>query len=135
MASIGTVTVSASISASAVAGGAVSLTGASKIFYPQTIIEMMSATQIIGNAADEAIVINDVTSPPGYIMIRNLDTTNYIELGTATGGSFAASKYAKIYPGGYYLASPLGTIYAKAAAGTPEIQVCAVDGALALTAP
>lgn len=68
---------------------------------PGTITVDLSGTnatggsQNIGTAA-EAIVMNDVATA-GYAFFRNLGPTNYVELGTGTGTSFAA--FAKLKAG------------------------------------
>lgn len=47
--------------------------------------------QIIGTATNaEFIVMGDVTAA-GYSWFRNLDATNYVDIGTGTGTSFVAS--------------------------------------------
>lgn len=70
-------------------------------FDPGTILVDMTGTTAIGGVQDigttaEALSITDV-STAGYAFFRNTDTTNFVELGTGTAGSFAS--FAKLKPG------------------------------------
>lgn len=70
-------------------------------FDPGTILVDMSGTTAIGGAQDigttaEALTITDV-STAGFAFFRNTDSTNFIEIGTGTGGSFVA--FAKLKAG------------------------------------
>ena len=62
---------------------------------PGAVLIDMSGTAAIGGAQDigtstnaESITMSDVSSA-GYAWFRNTDTTNYVEIGTGTGASFA----------------------------------------------
>ena len=48
--------------------------------------DYVKMTQTIGFAAAEAINLGDITTP-GYILISNLDTTNYVTLRDGAGGA------------------------------------------------
>jgi len=58
-----------------------------------TTLKFTKVVQSIGTS-DEAIQLGEVTSP-GYIFVKNLDTTNYIELKNAVSGT----KFCKVAPG------------------------------------
>ncbi|MES2155942.1 MAG: hypothetical protein V4510_12480 [bacterium] len=45
--------------------------------------------QLISHTGDTAIKLGD-TSAPGYVLILNLDATNYVELKTASSGTIFA---------------------------------------------
>lgn len=55
----------------------------------------VGGVQTIGTVA-EVLIMNDVTSP-GYGFFRNTGSTNFVEIGTGTGGSFVA--FAKLKAG------------------------------------
>lgn len=54
--------------------------------------------QAVGFAAEEALVLGDVTAP-GWVMLKNLDATNYITVKTGTGGTV----FAKLLAGEFCL--------------------------------
>lgn len=90
--------------------------------------------QAIGNAADELLVFpaDLVTEGVGYIWLKNLDPTNYIELSMGTGGSFAGSRFAKLKAGEtamfrtFKAAAQDPAIYAQAATASCNLQIVAV---------
>jgi hypothetical protein len=88
--------------------------------------DMTAPTQLIGHDADEALVTGDVAAPAGYLLIKNLDASNYVELSTGTGGSFAAGKFAKIRAGCPCMFQPLGPVYAQANTADVRVQIWAV---------
>lgn len=88
--------------------------GGSQTTHTMSGSDMASFTQLITQAADVALAIPANISPVGDLYVENRDSTNYLELSTGTGGSFAAGKFAKIRPGRRALFQPTGTIYAKA---------------------
>jgi len=70
-------------------------------FDPGAILVDMTGTTAIGGAQDigttaEALSITDV-STAGWSYFRNTDTTNFVEIGTGTGGSFVG--FLKLKPG------------------------------------
>jgi hypothetical protein len=86
-------------------------------FTPAAGIDVGSNTQLIGDGADETVVLpTDIT---GHIALEvwNLDSAGYIELSTGTGGTFAAQTFAKIFPGFPCLIYPVNAIKAKATSG------------------
>ena len=48
---------------------------------------MAGGTQTIGTGAHEALEFNDIATP-GYVWMRNLDATNYVEIGIDDEGTF-----------------------------------------------
>lgn len=91
---------------------------------PGTLTVTMSGTtaaggvQAIGTTA-EAIGVTDV-STCGYAYFRNTDATNFVELGTGTGGSFVA--FAKLKAGEAAIVR-LGTNAPTAKADTATINL------------
>jgi len=73
--------------------------------------------QNIGTTA-EALTMGDVSSP-GYAYFRNTGTTNFVELGTGTGGSFVG--FAKLKAG------EAAVIRLTTAAPTARANTAAVD--------
>lgn len=84
----------------------------------QTGTNKVGQTQDIGTS-DEVLDFGDVTAGSnslGWYMVENLDSTNYVELSLASGGSFAASAFAKIPAGTTFgpCYTTTDTVYAKA---------------------
>src|SRR5689334_11671718 len=101
-----------SISASlAVSKGGMVLTGTGNAQLDMAGEDMIHTTQIIGTSA-ETLALVDLAGTPGYVMVKNLDATNFVELATDSG---MVNKFAKIRPGKLALFEPTtGTIYARA---------------------
>lgn len=65
------------------------------LLYDQSSQIAIGGVQSIGTATNaEVLAMGDVTTA-GYCTLRNLDTTNYIDVGTGTGTSFVASMRLK----------------------------------------
>lgn len=93
-------------------------------FDPGTVLVDMSGTTAIGGSQDigttaEALSITDV-STAGYAYFRNTDTTNFVEIGTGTGGSFVS--FAKLKPGEVAILR-LGTNAPTARANTAAVKL------------
>lgn len=88
----------------------------------QTGADVGSDTQDISNGADSAIAVPASITGNRHLEIVNLDTTNYIELSNATGGSFTGGIFAIVYPGLPATFCAKGAIYAKANAAPVKIQ-------------
>lgn len=56
----------------------------------------VGGVQTIGAAGAEVLIMNDVLSP-GYGFFRNTSSSNFVEIGTGTGGSFVP--FAKLKAG------------------------------------
>lgn len=87
---------------------------------------MAEGVQAIGFAADEILDIPGDVTGDRYILVKNLEAEggNFIQLGTATGGSFAASVYCKVKAGAAVLLCipSAGAIYAKADTAAVNVQ-------------
>lgn len=84
--------------------------------------DLLSATQVIGTTA-EAVSFGDITGAPGEVVIKNLDATNFIELG---GDSGLTVFKTKLLPGRFTVFQPTSaTLYAKADTADVRIQVVA----------
>lgn len=77
------------------------------------------STQTIGTA-DESVSIGSDISSLGFIQVRNLDGTNYVELGYTSGTYFAKLKAGEscVFRAG----SGLTTLHAKANTGACDIE-------------
>jgi hypothetical protein len=85
--------------------------------------EMVQVVQIIGTSA-EALSVIDVTTI-GYVLVKNLDTTNYVELSTDNAN---ANKFAKLLPGDLTLIKAASaTIYATANTASCKMLVIAIE--------
>jgi hypothetical protein len=103
--------------------------GATASFSANTRITMagddyMTGTQNIGTTA-EVIALGDITGAPSQIAIKNLDATNFVEIG---GDSGLTVFKLKIRPGHSQLFEPsAATIYAKADTAACRIQILAIE--------
>lgn len=101
-------------------------TGSLTATRTNTNTDVQGGTQLIGNAADEALDIPTDIGTEGDIVIKNLDSTNYVELSYDTGASFATYKFAKIRAGGiisFTPAYPTGKTVIYAQADTADVTV------------
>jgi C4-dicarboxylate-specific signal transduction histidine kinase len=86
--------------------------------------EMIQATQVIGTSS-ELITLGDISGAPGYFIIKNLDSTNYIEIGGDTGLTVFK---LKLKPGQHHAFQPsAAAIYAKANTASVRVQVIATE--------
>ena len=86
--------------------------------------EMTQHTQSIGTTA-ETLSLGDITGVPGAIVIKNLDATNYIELG---GDSGLTVFKIKLLAGQFVAFQPTAaTIYAKANTAAVRVQIVATE--------
>ena len=84
----------------------------------------ISSVQNIGTAT-EVLVIGDVTTI-GYLMVKNLDTTNYVELDLNT--PVAGTAFCKLLPGEACIIPTRQTvIYAKANTAACDCLVLAIE--------
>jgi hypothetical protein len=85
---------------------------------------VITIVQDIGTSA-EALSMVDVTTI-GYILLRNLDPTNYVELGLDA--AVTAQVFAKLLPGDIALfPAKTATMYAKANTAGIQLQIVAVE--------
>lgn len=81
--------------------------------------EYMIATQAIGTS-DESVSINSDIATLGFIYVRNLDSTNYVELGYTSGTYFAKLKAGEACV--FRAGSGLTTLHAKANTAPVDIE-------------
>lgn len=85
---------------------------------------MVQATQLIGTSA-ETISFGDISGAPTQVLIRNLDPTNFVEIG---GDSGLTVFKLKLLAGKSMLIPPSsGTIYAKADTAAVRVQIVATE--------
>ena len=86
--------------------------------------EFLSTTQVIGTSA-ETLNLGDITGAPGAVVIKNLDATNFVEIG---GDSGLTVFKLKILPGQHAAFQPTSaTIYAEADTADVRIQILATE--------
>lgn len=86
--------------------------------------EMIQSTQVIGTTAEE-INIGDIAADMAAVVIKNLDATNYIEIG---GDSGLTVFKIKLMPGQFCIFRPTNlSIYAKANTADVRVQVVAIE--------
>ena len=86
--------------------------------------EMVQSTQVIGTSS-ETITLGDISGAPGGFVIKNLDSTNFVEIG---GDSGLTVFKLKLLPGQFHFFQPSsGTIYAKADTASVRVQVIATE--------
>lgn len=114
--------IQASCSLSASKGGAsVSVTGS--INPTMAGDQMIQNVQIIGTSS-EALVLGDVTTI-GFLLVKNLDSTNYVEVDSAT--TFD-NWPQKILAGEAILLKPqTATLYGKANTAACNVQITAIE--------
>jgi hypothetical protein len=94
------------------------------LFADMAGAQMTQVTQNIGTAA-ELVDFGDITGAPQLVMIRNLSTTRFVELG---GDSGLTVFKTKIPAGGACLFTPSSaTLYAKADTSAANILIVAVE--------
>jgi len=70
--------------------------------------------QSIGFAAEEALQLGELSGALGYVMFKNLDATNYVEILTGTGGVKFCKLLAGETAGPFRLGSQVTAPYAQA---------------------
>ena len=86
--------------------------------------DMLQATQVIGTSS-ETINLGDITGAPGGFIIKNLDATNYVEIG---GDSGLTVFKLKLLAGQFHYFQPSSaTIYAKANTADVRVQIIATE--------
>lgn len=86
-----------------------------------------TSVQSVGFSAHELLVISADLATAGYAMFKNLDATNYVEIGTDVSAAFNA--FLKLLPGESAGPMPLATtaIYAKANTAAVKLQYTVVE--------
>jgi len=86
--------------------------------------DMLQATQAIGTTS-ETLGFGAITGAPAMVLVKNLDGTNFVELGL---DSAMTNKFAKLLPGQVCLFPPsTATIYAKADTAEVTVLIAAVE--------
>lgn len=86
--------------------------------------QMLANVQIIGTAAEQ-ILLGDITTV-GYVFLKNLDATNYIEIALDSG--VTTQIFAKLLAGDVTLVkAATATLYAKANSANCNLHVVAVE--------
>lgn len=86
--------------------------------------DFTNATQVIGTSA-ETLNLGDITGAPGMLIIKNLDATNFIEIG---GDSGLTVFKLKLLPGQFHFFQPSSsTLYAKADTADVRVQIIATE--------
>lgn len=129
MANEATITVSISASLGGQSINSVGSTGPAAVQWDLATADMATVPQTIGSGSDEALDVPVDLTPIGAILIKNLDASIAVDIGTATGGSFAASVFMTIPAGAATLLYPASgvTLYAKAASSSVAITFSAVE--------
>ncbi len=88
--------------------------------------QFISNIQIVGTS-NEALQVGDV-STTGYVYVKNLDSTNYVEVFLDNANTYLV---AKLFPGEFTLYKPGGTgaanLFARANTGACNCQVIALE--------
>jgi hypothetical protein len=92
--------------------------------FTQTGNVALNAVQNIGTAA-ELVSLGDITGVPGAMLVKNLDTTNFIEISLDSGGT---QIFAKLTAGKGMLWFPsVAAVYAKSDTAACRLQVLAIE--------
>lgn len=105
--------------------------GSANIVYDMSGANVGGDPQDISNAADSAVTMPGGVTNIGVLVIKNVDPTNYVELSTGTGGTFAANVFDRIKPGMVSILHPTtNAVNAKANTATVKIMKYIAEGAL-----
>lgn len=86
--------------------------------------EMIGATQLVGTTS-ELLTLGDISGAPGAIVIKNMDSTNFVTIG---GDSSLTVFSLKVMPGEFaFIRATSGTIYVKADTAAVRIQKLATE--------
>ena len=105
--------------------GGVNISGSGSATVTMAGNNLLGTVQNIG-AATEAIAIGDMTTP-GYLWVKNLDATNFIQIGL-TNPVNAGNAMVKLLPGEFALMPTRQTaIYALADTAPCDLEVVIVE--------
>jgi hypothetical protein len=86
--------------------------------------DFLNATQLIGTTA-ETLNLGEIGGVPAQILIKNIDATNFVEIG---GNTDLETFKIKISPGRATIIEPTSaTLYAKANTAAVRIQLLAIE--------
>ena len=81
--------------------------------------DFTNATQVIGNASAEVISLGEIADTPSFIVIKNLDDTNFISIG----GNPAMDNFWIVLSPGEFCAFQPGTTPIYAVADTADVRI------------
>jgi len=93
--------------------------GRSELKIDQTNNRLHHSVQDIGTGSHETLTLGDLTTP-GYVVFRNLDSTNFVEIGDDSSGTFVPVIKLKAGEMGVIR---LGTASPYAKADTAEVKL------------
>jgi hypothetical protein len=83
-------------------------------------------TQVIGTATEVLVIAADSVMP-GYLFLKNLDATNFVEFDLNTPVSGGTTAFCKLKAGEFaFIPTSRITIYAKADTANVNVQILAV---------
>jgi len=94
------------------------------ITVTQAGADFTNQSQLIGFAAAELLDVGTDIGTTGYVMVKNNDATNFVELSL----NDFTQKFAKLRPGEFCIIPvSTGTIYAKADTAACQVSVLAIE--------
>jgi hypothetical protein len=94
------------------------------ISVTQVGADFTNQSQLIGTASAELLDVGSDVGTTGYVMVKNNDPTNFVELSL----NDFTQKFAKLRAGEFcILPVSTGTIYAKADTGACQVSVLAIE--------
>lgn len=100
--------------------GSVSATGSKSVTQVGAAASLV--VQVVGTTTEQLVFPADSVTP-GYLFLKNLDATNYVEFDLNT--PVAGTAFAKLKAGEFLLLpTTQTTIYGKANTGACNVQIC-----------
>lgn len=96
--------------------------GSSDLQFTQSTARKSSGVQAVGFAAHEAISVHSDVSSKGWAFFRNLDATNYVEIGVDVSTTFYPLVRLEALEVAQFRVSPSVTLYAKADTASVELE-------------
>lgn len=96
--------------------------GATDLQFTQSTARRSAGVQAVGTATHEAVSIHSDISSKGWAFFRNLDSTNYVELGVDVSSTFYPVIRLEALEVGLFRISPSITLYAKANTASVELE-------------
>lgn len=96
--------------------------GAVDIQFTQSTARRSGGVQAIGFAAHEAVGIGADIASKGWAFFRNLDSTNYLEIGVDVAATFYPLVRLEALEVALFRISPSVTVYAKANTASVELE-------------
>lgn len=89
------------------------------ISFDQTLVGGGNPGMVDIGTSEEDISFGDIT--PGFVIIQNMDATNYVQIGPKSGGAMIA--YQKIRPGRFALIELDAGVTMRAKANTATVRL------------